>query len=216
LGVGIWDSAAPSQRPVDGLVKSSIEPVASEKSGKSSRKTRTRGFYAVEDILGHLLYVTWSLEEARQLAASVVLSGKVQRHLVAIRRIAQSMAQPPSTESGDKPKSVWKGPPPEIRITNSGSTSGLTLGYYVEKHYNLSKVDLKSVRRVRMGDHLATLASSKKTLDILGLNAPKKITDQIIALWHPVSEVANGGSDFMGTRMLNCDRRLLSLRYGIK
>jgi hypothetical protein len=216
LGIGTWDSSSPAPSQTDPIVDEVVEGTRASGS-KPARRATLRSFYAVEDILGHLMYVTWSLEEARQLAASVVLSGKVQRHLVAIRRISRRMAQPPSTESGDKPRPLPnKGPPPETRITNSGSTSGLTLGYYIEKHYNLAKVDLKTVHRIRMGNHLATLAKSKKTLDLLGLSTAARISDQIIALWHPVSEVATGGSDFMGTRVLNCDRRLLSLRYGIK
>jgi hypothetical protein len=195
----------------------SLSRRAEKRNKQDEVKRRLRAFFVVEDILGHLLFVTWSLEEARQLAANLVLSGKLARNLIAIRRIPKSMAQPPSTESGERARQ-FSPLHREMRITNSGSTSGLTLGYYVERHYNLSKLDLRTVRRIRIGNHLATLGSSKKALDILGLEAPRRVVEQVIALWHPVSEVADGreSSDLLGTRILNCDRRLLSLRYGIR
>jgi len=187
------------------MVMGTLDPGLEQQPRKS--KSRARGFYAVEDVLGHLIFVTWNLEEARQLSGSMILSGKVQRNLIAIRRVPSSIVTAPSTESGlslKLPGTNFKFQ--GSKITSSNSATSFTLGYYVEKHYNSSKLDMSTVRRSRVGNHYVTTAC----LGRIGKRRNTGIQDttsQIVALWHPVSEVSDSSEDIDPTPnfRLNCN-----------
>ncbi len=172
-----------------------------------SKRPKNHVFYAVEDVLGHLIFVTWNLEEARQLSASMILSGKVQRNLIAIRRVSSAIVHAPSTESGGSVKPAAP-TPRTAQITSSNSGTSFTLGYYIEKHFNSSKLDLSTIRRVRVGNHYVTTASPSRK-ENSGKLENHDDSSKVIALWHPVKEIMNlnEGSDLEGALKLRCEKQ---------
>jgi hypothetical protein len=141
----------------------------------------------VEDILGHLLFVTWDLEEARQIAAAQIINAKVERNLISVRKIPCSLSYPPRTEFSQILNPIVE-ERKNVPLTECPVGSRMTLGYCVEIKTDLLNVDLRSVRRVQIGNHLATVGCPRRKWNKTAQRSDiSSLT--MVSLWHPIDEL---------------------------
>jgi hypothetical protein len=150
------------------------------------RHSKSRNCYAIEDIFGKLISVTWNIEEARQLVASQIIKGKTDKNLIAIRRIPLSLVSPPMTESGSRVEGATT-KTNTISYAKCSRGSSKTLGYCIEEKSDVLEIDMRSAKRIRVEDHFVTVGCPKgkwnDSIHKCDISNPV-----VIAIWHPAKE----------------------------
>jgi len=148
------------------------------------------GCYVVEEVVGRTVLTTWDKEEARQLANSLLLSGKNAENSLAIRRVACSKLPPPIDENGNPlplPDSVGqKYSKMDISFAKCKKNEQATIGFCIQRFDLPEHVDISSVTRKKQGDHYVVFVALRGSWDPLHkiyLNPPL-----LFEIWHRTDE----------------------------
>jgi len=142
--------------------------------------------YVVERVDGGTIFTTWDLEEARQLANSLLLSGKNTENSLAVRRVACSKLPPPIDENGKPPLEDTGEGNASISYSKCKDDEYATIGYCIERFDPPEDVDLSSVTRKKQGHHFVVRVARRGSWDPLHrryLNSPI-----LFEIWHPTNE----------------------------